>query len=107
VGNIDLDSSGRGEMKRQASNIVWFLVNPLSFHTTLSSRFNSIDGIQSSLSWLEIYCTQMDSKTIYFSLSLATNECSTIPDARFTQKILSLMWMDARDGWMMIRMSFN
>jgi hypothetical protein len=42
----------------------------------------------------------MDSKTIYFSLSLATNECSTIPDARFTQKILSLMWMDARDGWM-------
>jgi hypothetical protein len=56
-------------MKKQA--IVWFLVNPLSFHTGLQlnwwdSKFPLLVGD---------LLTQMDSKTIYFS---ATNECSTM-----------------------------
>jgi hypothetical protein len=67
-----LISSGRGE-NEEASNCLVSCQSLKLPHSCISSRvFNSIDGM------LEIYYTQMDSKTIYFS---ATNECSTIPDA--------------------------
>jgi hypothetical protein len=97
VGNIDLDSSGRGEMKRQASNIVWFLVNPLSFHTTVSLPASTqLTGFKvPSLGWRSTAPKWIRRQFISLSPLQQTNA------APFqTQKILSLMWMDARDGWM-------